>query len=65
MNPSTKPFGETQYKNYNPENVNTVEDAAEVFEWLSEENSEEGNSVASSVFLDCANLLRDEVIDNG
>jgi hypothetical protein len=64
MNPDTKPFGETTYKNYDPEQVNTVEDAADVFEWLSRENRKGGNGVASSAFDECAQLLRDEVIDD-
>jgi len=63
MNPDNHPFGETDFKNYDPEQVNTVEDAIQVFEWLAEENQEAGNGEASGAFSDCAGLLRNEVVE--
>jgi len=58
--PETRPYGQSEYHNYDPEQVNTVEDAIGVFEWLSAEN-EDVNPGASAAFQEAANLLRREV----
>ena len=62
MTPTEHPFGQTKYKNYDPANINTAEDAADVFEWLAGENQEAGNGEAAAVFRECADLLRSEVV---
>jgi len=59
--PQQRPFGETQYLNYDPEQINTVADAIELFRWLSSENKSAGNKEAAGAFEDCANLLEDEL----
>lgn len=63
--PESYPFGQTEYKNYDPANVNTPEDAADVFEWMAEENRTEGNGEAAAVFDECASFLRAEVLSDG
>jgi len=57
MNPDEHPFGETEYLNYDPEQVNTPKDALDVFVWLAEENKEQGNTVAANIFEDAADLM--------
>lgn len=59
-----KPKGETAYKNYDPEEVNTVDDAIELFRWLSDQNKDRDNPIAESVYRDCAAILEDEVNDD-
>lgn len=60
---SEKPFGETFYRNYDPIEVNTIEDAIGLFTWLSEKNAEDNQTTASEVYADCANTLEQEVLD--
>lgn len=61
--PQKLPFGETEYLNYDPEQINTVADAIELFRWLSSENERHGHGAAAGAFDDCANLLENEVAD--
>lgn len=58
------PFGQTEYKHYDPDQINTAEDVADLFEWLSDINESEGNAGASGAFGDCAEILRSEVLGN-
>jgi len=58
------PFGETFYRNYDPDLINTVGDAIAFFRWLSERNADKGEPVASQVYEDCAQLLETEVFDS-
>lgn len=57
------PFGRTAYKNYDPENINTVEDVVGLFEWLCEENRAKGEMGSGAVYEDCARVLRNELLE--
>ena len=61
--PDEHPIGQTQYKNYDPERINSVEDAVELFRWISGENEAAGNAEAAGAFRDCADLLENEVVE--
>jgi hypothetical protein len=63
MNPDEHPFGQTKYKNYDPEQINNVLDAIELFRWLSKENLKQDHGEASAVFRECAELLEEEVLE--
>jgi len=61
---SKPPKGETKYLNYNPDEIETVADAVELFEWLREENQFEGNQIAASVFEEVAEFLQNELVND-
>ena len=63
LEPEERPFGETYYRNYDPDEINTVRDAVELFEWISDENRKRDKSVAASTFEECADVLRDCLIE--
>lgn len=63
--PDEYPFGKTESLNYDPEQVNTAAEAADLFDWLAEQNRAEGTVEGAQVapaYEDCANLLRNEVL---
>ena len=57
MNPDEYPFGQTEYLNYDPEQVNTPKDALDVLVWIAEQNRERDNTVAANIYEDAADLL--------
>jgi hypothetical protein len=61
--PEEHPFGETEYKNYDPEQVNTPEDVAALFRWVAEENRKKENTTAAEVFDECAFLVEEVLGD--
>jgi len=63
--PREHPFGQTKYRNFNPEQVNNVSDAVELLEWISDENAAAGELKASEVFADAADMLSVSLLDEG
>lgn len=57
------PFGSTPYLNYNPNEINTVSDAIDYFEWLAERNRDKGERKAASIYEDAADFLS-KTLDN-
>lgn len=55
--PDEYPFGQTEYLNYDPEQINTLEDAVEFLNWLAEVNREMGNMGEGASYKDAANML--------
>ena len=59
--PDKHPFGETEYRHYNPDEIETVEDAVECLEWIASENAEQGFITESACFQEAADLLKDSL----
>lgn len=57
------PFGRTEYRNYDPDQIQSPEDVADLMSWLSELNRDQGEVVAANVFADCNNLVRETLVE--
>jgi hypothetical protein len=62
--PDELPYGESEYRNYDPKQINTPEKAVEVLEWISDENANEGNIKASQVFGEAADFIDRCLVDD-
>ena len=55
--PDEFPFGQTHYLNYDPDQVNSIEDVAELLEWLAGQNEERDETTAAAVYRDAAEAI--------
>ena len=55
--PEEYPFGQTKYNNFDPEQINTPQEAVDALEWIEVENEKQGNYKAASVFRDAKHLV--------
>lgn len=63
LDPEEHPFGETEYKNYDPEQVNTPSEVVEVLDWVAKENAMKGHHREAEVFRDAATCVRDCLVE--
>ena len=62
--PEEKPFGESAYGNYDPEQVNNAQDVVELFRWIGNENRNQEDHTAATVFHECADAVERSLIKN-
>lgn len=55
--PEEHPFGQTEYRNFDPEQVTTPEDVTQLFRWIAEENRKQEDTTAAEVFDECADVV--------
>lgn len=64
IRPDEHPFGKTEYKNYDPEQINDAQDVMELFRWIAEQNADEQNHTAASAFHECADVVDNELVSD-
>jgi len=64
IRPDEHPFGKTEYKNYDPEQINNAQDVLELFRWVAGQNRDESNHTAANVFHECADVVEKQLVDD-
>lgn len=57
--------GETEYRNYDPDNIQSAEDVVDYFSLLAMENRQQGEEQAAAVYDDAARFIEREFLESG
>jgi len=62
--PEEYPFGETEYHNFDPNQINTPQEVVDVLDWIADENLKQGNQRAADVFRDARTMVNICLVEN-